>query len=75
MKLSALLKSRREARTLSRPEVVSLLAADGVEVSVHALEKWEQGQRTPKQEALRALCHTLRITPEEVGEAMIGDAS
>ena len=72
MSIGAILEQKRKERGLLQAELAALLADEGIQVSKHAISKWEGGKTLPNAQQFLALCRVLKIYDvlgEFLGEA------
>ena len=72
MSIGSVLEQKRKERGLLQAELAELLNEDGIQVSKHAISKWESDKTLPNAHQFLALCKALRIYDvlgEFLGEA------
>ena len=72
MSIGTILEKKRKERGLLQAELAALLADEGIQVSKHAVSKWESGRTLPNAQQFLVLCRVLKIYDvlgEFLGEA------
>ena len=72
MSIGSVLEKNRKERGLLQAELAELLQQDDIQVSKHAISKWESDKTLPNAHQFLALCRALRIYDvlgEFLGEA------